>query len=244
MGSLLTLVAVSFKAFLLGLVLLIVAAGWIVVFGYQSVAQLLQFLIQNWVLQTILGAWVAFRFQELASANSRQNQSVAESYARKTEAVKVLLSLIQTRLYASRRYLAVIEAEPTEIASEREHYRAVVAEWNERAKVVQITILMEFPGYFGLDLDHTFFPLFAEIDALLRRQRIHVQGSKKATKATSVKINTLLHAIDRRSIDLSRDLIRVSKRDRDILDETMDIKLANFEHISYPRLLKAIFQPS
>jgi len=126
----------------------------IAVFGYQAVSSTLSFLAATWVIQTLIAAWVAFQLQEIGLANSRKRDSLQAAYERKIEATKSLYALIERRIYASRRYLDVIESEPDRISAERNHYRDVVAEWNERVRLSQVSILLEFSGEVGLTLDN------------------------------------------------------------------------------------------
>lgn len=202
------------------------------------------FLLQTWVPQTLLAAWAAFQLQEISLENGRKRESLQSAYERKVEATKLLYSLIEKRVYATRRYLDVIETESTSINEEREKYVGVVTEWNETVKIAQVTILLEFRGDIGLSLDNYFFPKFLAIDGLLRKQRIRVQGGSPTSADTSAEIRAMLHDLNQRGINLIRDMLARALRDRNIVDEVIKISEENIEHLSLRRLLKALVEPS
>lgn len=215
----------------------------ILVFGYQAVSSTLSFLAQTWVLQTFVAAWVAFQLQETSLANSRKRDRLQAAYQRKVEASKALYGLIEKRIYASRRYLGVIESEPDKIADERERYRTAVSEWNEQAQLHQVTLLLEFDSYFGLLVDKQYNPSFVAVEALLRRQRLLVEGGKVPSAVLSREVRTTLDYLNRLALDVFRKAMKKARKERNIVDEKVSISEGNIEHLSYGRLLKSLVQP-
>ena len=143
-GLLLSAVGLLGKAALWGIVLLACLAVTTLTVGIQGVLSAFGFLAETWLIQTAVGAWAAFRLQEISHVNQRRFERLRTTYDRKIEAVHTLYGRIEKRLYATRRYLSVIASEPALMAEERNQYREVVKDWNENVKLSQATILVEF----------------------------------------------------------------------------------------------------
>jgi hypothetical protein len=227
----------TFAAVLFGALLAVLA------FGYNAVASTLSFLAETWIIQTFVAAWVAFQLQEVSLVNRRKRDRLQAAYQRKVDAAKALYSLISKRTYASRRYLGVLEGEQDKIAEERERYRAAVSEWNEHAQLHQVTLLLEFDSYFGLLVDHSYNPTFATLDSLLRKQRLLVENERPVSPATSRSIRSALDDLNRVSLDVFREMLKIAEKDRNIMDEKVAISEENVDHISYGRLFKSLVQP-
>lgn len=224
--------------------LLVAAILDVAITGYQCVTSVLSFLAQTWILQTFVAAWVAFQLQEASLANTRKRDRLQAAYDRKVNASKALYALIGRRIYASRRYLDVVEGEPKRISDEREKYRSIVSEWNEQAQLHQVTLLLEFDSYFGLLVDLEYNPSFVTIDTLLRRRRILVEAGSPINGARSLEIRQILHELNRVSLDVFREMLKEARKDRNIMDEKVSITENNIDHISYGRLIKALLHPS
>jgi hypothetical protein len=242
-GGLLSALGLIGKSFLGGVILLLGFLLSVLVFGYQASTGIVTFLAETWILQTLFAAWVAFQLQEIAQSASRKRDRLQATYDRKVESTKALFRLIEVRAYASLRYLDVIESEPGKIAQERDQYRSAVAKWNEEAQANQITILLEFPSYYGLLVDNAFNPAFARIDALLRRQRLAVQSPSKHDRSISLEIRHELAELNKLSLNTVRKMLKNARRDRNIVDERVAISEDNLPHLTYARLLKALFEP-
>lgn len=227
----------AFVTFLFGAVIAIL------VFGYQAVSSTLSFLAQTWIIQTFIAAWVAFQLQETSLANGRKRERLQAAYQRKVEASKALYGLIEKRIYASRRYLGVIESEEDRIAEERERYRTAVSEWNEQAQLHQVALLLEFDSYFGLLVDHDYNPSFLTVEMLLRKQRLRVEQGQIASPEISKSVRSTLDGLNRLALDVFREALKEAQKDRNIMDEKVEITEANIDHISYSRLFKSLFQP-
>ena len=234
---------IAAKAIIALAVFVVCAFAAMLFFGYQAVTSFITFLAETWIIQTLFAAWAAFQWQERSAVNSRKRERLQSAYDRKVEAAKALYGLIGRRLYASRRYLDVIESEPAKLSAEREHYRAAVKEWNEQAQVHQVTILLEFDSYFGLLIDRTYNPSFINIDSWLRRQRQAIESGDAHDVTVSRQIRSELHELNRISLDVSREMLKEARKDRNIMDEKVAITEENIDHISYTRLLKALVQP-
>lgn len=242
MTNALSLILFLILAAAAGIIFSVAVAGYSIWFVLSQVGSFVGFLLQNWVPQTLLAAWVAFQLQEMSASNSRRRDRLQSAYDRKVDATKRLYALIEKRIYASRRYLATIEQEPTKISAERDEYRAVVAEWNSTVKLSQVDILLDFDGYVGLTLDRVYYPFFAQIDALLRTQRLAVERGEAHSSKISARIASLLRELNREGLDLTREMLKQARRDRNIMDEKVPISEANLEHLSYRRLFKALLQ--
>jgi hypothetical protein len=242
-SALLGALSLASKMTILGLLLvsglLFVAAG----VGLGGIARLFSFLAETWIIQTFFAAWVAFRLQESSHVNQRRLERLQTTFDRKVEATKSLHSLIERRIYASRRYLDVLTYEPSLVAKEREDYRSAVKEWNESAKVHQTVILIEFAGYYGLQLDNVFFPAFSKIDSQLAILRRSVEAGRNADPTTSRQVRATLNTLGKHALDLVRDMLRETKNDRDILDDRLPVTAENAPRLSYGRLIKALVQP-
>lgn len=215
----------------------------VLVIGYQAVSSVLSFLAQTWIIQTFVVAWVAFHLQEISLANTRKRDRLQAAYERKVEAAKALYSLIGRRIYASRRYLEVLEEEHDKISEERQKYRDTVTEWNEQAQLHQVTILLEFDSYFGLLVDHKYNPSFRKTDSLLRRNRLTIEAGNPSNKTLSREIVHELDDLNRVSLDVFREMLKEARKDRNIMDEKVAISEENIDQISYGRLFKALLQP-
>ena len=205
---------------------------------------LVTFLLENWIIQAAFAAWVAFQLQEIGLANGRKRDRLEAAYQRKVEAAKALYSLIEKRIFASRRYLAVIEGEHDRISEERARYRAAVTDWNEQAQLHQVTLLLEFDSYFGLLVDHDYNPIFVRIDGMLRKQRLLAETEGSLNKLRSKEIREALDQLNRLSLNVFREMLKDARKDRNIVDEKVDISEENIDHISYSRLFKSLLQPS
>lgn len=226
-------------AFAMIAAVIVIATG----FGFTAILEFLRFLIENWIVQTLIGAWVVFKAQQAAAAHSRSMARLEGAYSRKIEAISSLYGLVERRLYATRRYLATIENDPSMIDQERLQYREVVQEWNVSAKMHQINVLLDYDSYFGLLLDQEFFPSFAKMDMSLRHQRIRVQNGNKPDAIISSNISSELKRLSVLALKITREMRRIADADRMILDGKAEIRLENSGLITYPQLLKALFVP-
>ena len=226
-----------------GIALLVCLAVVVLGTGIQGLSGFLGFLAETWLIQTAVAAWVAFRLQEISQVNQRRFERLQTTYERKIEAVQTLYGRIEKRLYATRRYLSVIISEPDLIASEREQYREVVRDWNENIKLSQATLLVEFRAGFGLSLDHVFFPEFSKTDARLRTLRQQVEAGNEPNSSVVSAINTTLRNLNQYSLDLIREMLQEARRDRHVMDDTLDVTEENAPQLSYGRVLKALVEP-
>jgi hypothetical protein len=225
----------------IGLLLAVGAVFTIVFLGFSTLASFCTWLLSTWMLQTILAAWVALTFQKADATAQRKLDSLNKSYKRKIESTKAAIQLIDQRIYASRRYLTVIESEPSLIDIERESYIQSVASWNSEIKTHQISILVDFEPYYGLELDHVYFPAFQQIDSLLRSQRILVQSGGDFSRPSSAKIRSELSKLSLASLEMMRRMMKVAKADRDAFDRKATLEEKNLDSITYGQLLSALF---
>lgn len=214
-----------------------------IAFGVANVANLITFLVENWIIQTLIGAWVVLKTQQAIAASNRSMARLESAYVRKTDAINNLYGLIERRIYATRRYLATIDLDPAHIDIERQLYKAAVSEWNEQAKLHQINLLLEYDAYFGLLLDHRFFPTFSKIDRLLRAQRVTVQGGGKVDKNINRSITKEINELSHLALEITREMKKIADKDRKILDGDIEIRLENADLVSYSQVLKALFVP-
>jgi hypothetical protein len=214
------------------------------VFGIRTIYDAIIFLFQFWIIQGLFGAWLAHSFQNRHAKIQRTNATLEASYNRQISAIKSLHLKISRRIYGSRRYLDVIESEPNNIDAERALYRSIVQEWNEQSAVDQVFLLIDFKdSQFGLSLDRDYFPRFSSIDRKLRAQRILVQKGQNPDPSVSRAIRDELSHLNRISIDLMREALKVIKLNRDRLDSTLPITEYNIPDLTYSRLLNSLFQP-
>lgn len=237
---LLTLGFLLSQALGLGLLLALGTVLTVLFVGFDAFSNFVVWLLSTWILQTILGAWVALTFQKADATAERKLDSLNKGYERKVEATKAVLRLVDQRIYASRRYLDVLESEKSMIDVERQSYREAVALWNSELKTYQISILVDFDSYYGLEFDHFYSPKFQGIDASLRSQRILVQSGQKFSAKTSQKIRDELGELNRSSLEMMRMMLRVAKRDRDALDRKSELRSENLSTISYGQLVSAL----
>lgn len=241
-----TLIAITWllvKATAFALALIAIILFFALVSGLSTATDILKFLIENWIVQTLIGAWVIFKAQQAVAASDRGMARLESAYSRKIDAITGLYSLIERRLYTTRRYLATIENDPELISEEREKYRQVVTAWNESAKIHQINLLLDYDPYFGLLLDQVFFPTFADLDRLLRRQRLAVQSGRLADAHASDQIERDVNSLSRLALQVTREMRKIADKDRKVLDGTVAISPENAHLVSYTQIFKALFVP-
>lgn len=228
---------VGFGLFILGF-----AAVSALAFGYEQILSVLSFLVENWILQAILGGWIAHNFQTANARSERQLANLEAAYQRKTEAAKGIHTLIQRRIYSTRRYLATIISEPNAIEAERAAYREVVSDWNSTAPTHQMAIIVEF-GYFqGVDLDHNVFPVFADIDRRLRAARLAVEAGHEVNLISLGTVDRQLRSLGIYANDLNKELVRRATIDRAFLDNGAPITQENYRYLSHFELIKALIK--
>lgn len=244
MSKLALLVWVLAQAWIYGAALILLTLMTLLAGGAQGLGSVFEFLVDNWILQALLGAWIAFTFQEMSARAARESRTMEASYLRKTEAAKALHSLIQKRIYATRRYSATIVSEPSAMQAERASYQVAVAEWNSEAQTHQVAIILEYGYSQGLVLDHEFFPAFAEVDRLLRGQRQRVQDDKPASPEIRATVDRILRMLSGLALDLNRKLLGEAIAARDILNGKVAVKHENSQYLSHLQILKAIMKPT
>ena len=207
---------------------------------FLATKAVLDFLVANWIVQTIFAGWIALAYQRASSEASRRNEILEATYHRQMNAANDLYSLVDRRIYASREYLATILTEPKRIDAVREEYRGAVRDWNEGAPKAQTTLLMELPSSYGMRVDHVFNPGFLELDGLLRRQRLLIQADRAASTILTSRIRRILSEVHQTRIDDMRDITRIAKYQRLSWDNEYSTKRDRVEHLSTWQLAKAV----
>lgn len=230
------------KSLGLGAYLIVAVTVLAVIAGFDVIWRSLVALSDIWLLQTLGAAWIALTFQKAQAASVRKLDELNRVHERRVLSTKSVLGLIDTRLHATRRYLAAIELEPEYIQHEREFYKQAVYEWNASIKTHQISLLVDYQdSYYGLELDHFFMPKFALLDRLLRQHRIEAQAGIAPSIERSNRINAIMADISATSLKIMRRMLLVAKRDREFLDSRAPLAKHNLHMISFGQLLSALF---
>ena len=88
-----------------------------------------------------------------------------------------------------------------------------------------------------------FFPEFSRTDARLRELRLQVEAGQKPDHNLVATVTETLQRLNQYSLDLTRQMLLEARRDRHILEDTLDVTEENAPQLSYGRVLKALVEP-
>lgn len=211
----------------------------------RSVSAVIVFLFENWVLQAAFGAWVAFSLQQLHQKSVQKADLFQRRYDQKLAAIQLFFGLIDKRIYASRAYLTSLRSPISDDGwvAERERYRQVVREWNEKAPGVLVTLLTLLPARICFQLERETFLPFSAVDGLLGHIRESRGSGQRQLEAVS-NVQGYLSEISTSSAISLAEFLNLAREERRLIDRKPSIIDENAADLSFGYLITSLFKSS
>lgn len=211
--------------------------------AFAGVGLVIVFLFENWVFQAVFGAWVVFALQQMHQKSTDKAGLFQKRYDQKLAAIQTFFGLVDKRIYASRAYLASLRALPpdNEWTAERERYRDVVREWNEKAPGVVVTMLTLLPARLCFQVERETFLPFSLMDAHLGRiRRLRTAGTIDPNVIASVH-NILSELVSDSNVSLA-EFLNLAKEEQKLIDRKPRISEENLPLLSLGYLVSSLFK--
>ncbi|MER8628868.1 hypothetical protein NKH55_03700 [Mesorhizobium opportunistum] len=198
----------------------------------------------NWILGAVIGSAIAFVWQRRGWLFQQNLKRAIDKYEAQVALTREGFSLVDKRIFASRLYLdSLIGGEQKSITEERERYRKVVEEWNEKASGIVILIRVRFGASYAIAFEQYFLPAFSELDRKLRQRRTAVDKGGFDLSLLTRGIRDDLALINVQARESMLEMVRQTSETLRVVDESPLIVMKNISNLSYFYLFKSLFKP-
>ncbi|WFP61354.1 hypothetical protein [Mesorhizobium sp. WSM4904] len=197
----------------------------------------------NWLLGAVIGGAIAFAWQRRGWVFQQSLKRGTDKYEAQVSVTREAFSLVDKRIFASRLYLdTLIENDKDNVAAERERYRKVVEEWNEKISGLVILIRVRFDFQSSVRFERYFLPAFAEIDRKLRQKRLTIAKSGHEQALITNGIREDLSLVNLTAREIMADMLKITSDTLNIIDDEPKISIKNRSQLTHFYLLKSLFK--
>jgi hypothetical protein len=196
------------------------------------------------ILAGLVGGAFAYAWQRRGWLFQQNLKIATDKHEAQLALIRDFFTLVDKRIYASRIYLdETISRDIDRINRERDTYKAVVSEWNERVPGILVLIRGRFSYQTALDLENYFLPAFTVVDSKLRKKRLLLPPDPTSQQELSDMIRSDLYKINFHARDQMQTLFEKTRHTMRLLEPEPEIKLSNSDALTIPYLIKGLFKP-
>ncbi|MDX8435340.1 hypothetical protein RFN25_18110 [Mesorhizobium abyssinicae] len=197
----------------------------------------------NWFLGAVIGGAIAFAWQRRGWVFQQNLKRGTDKYEAQVALTREAFSLVDKRIFASRLYLdALIGNDQKNIATEREKYRKVVEEWNEKISGLVLLIRVRFDFRIAVDFDRYFLAAFTEIDRKLREKRIGADKEGVSQTSLTKGVKNDLASVNRQARASMLEMLRHTSETLKLIEDNPKIEVKNKSQLTYYYLIKHLFK--
>lgn len=197
----------------------------------------------NWLLGAVIGGAIAFAWQRRGWVFQQNLKRGTDKYEAQVSVTRETFSLVDKRIFASRLYLdALIENDKDIVAAERERYRKVVEEWNEKISGLIILIRVRFDLQSSINFEKYFLPAFTEIDRKLRQKRLTATDNNGDQALITKAVKDDLSLINLKARGMMSGMLKSTLDTINIIEDEPKISIENKTHLTHVYLLKSLFK--